>query len=231
MERALLLFISVLPVYLILAYIYKKDSEKESRKLLTKLFIYGVLSCFPATLLELYIGSYFPPEENMDLITLFIYVFLSIALVEELCKWWMSYKISYNNEEFDQIYDGIVYTVFVSLGFACFENILYVFDSGFMVGILRMFLAIPGHACDAIVMGNYYSLAKMANVMGNRSREKRNLFLSILMPTITHTLYDYCLFTGESTFLILFIILVITIYIYSFKKVKHFSKIDGQFTS
>lgn len=231
MKNIILLFISVLPVYIILAYVYNKDKEKESRKLLSTLFLKGIASCFPVIILELCFSLLFPPENEMNTFTLFWYTFLGIALIEEGYKWFITYKISYNSHEFNQVYDGIVYAVFVSLGFACFENILYVFESGISTGILRMFLAVPGHACDAIVMGNYFSLAKISAISNDKNREKKNLVLSILIPTLTHTIYDFCLFTGESIFLIIFSILVISIYIYSYQKIKHFSKITTTFNN
>ena len=175
MKTIILLIISILPVYLIGLYTYKNDREKEPKKLLTKLFIFGIVSCFPAVILELLLGSFFADPKNMDLITLFIYVLISIALVEEICKWFMTYSISYNHEAFDHIYDAIVYCVFVALGFALFENILYVLEGGITTGILRAFLSIPGHVCDGIIMGNYLGLAKISSINNNKQLEKKNL--------------------------------------------------------
>ena len=77
-------------------------------------------------------------------------------------------------------YDIVVYAVFVALGFAAFENILYVFDlQSIQVGIFRGLLAIPGHVCDGIAMGYYLSLAKYHEQKGNKQEEKRNKIKSI----------------------------------------------------
>lgn len=229
MENIILLLVAVLPIYIIGLYIYKKDKDKESKKLLSKLFIFGIISCFPAVILELIIGSFFPSEEQMNLTLLFIYVFVSVALIEEFCKFYMTYKIAYNHKEFNHIYDAIVYSVFVSLGFAAFENILYVMDAGLSVGLMRAFSAIPGHACDAIIMGNYLGLSKIAHINNKPSLAKKNLILSILLPTVAHTIYDYCLFTGKYIFIIIFLAMLIWIYIYSIKKVKKISNIERNF--
>ena len=217
------LFISILPVYLVGLYIYKKDNNKEPKSLLKRLFIYGMLSCIPAAIIELLLDNLFGLEESMNLVTLFFYVFISIALVEELFKWLITYHLTYNNYEFDELYDAIVYAAFVSLGFACFENIFYVLDTGAKVGLYRAITAIPGHASDAIIMGNYLGLAKLASVNGNSKLCKKNLLLSILIPTLTHTVYDYCIFTNNLFFLLIFAIFLISIYIYSIKKIKRIS--------
>ena len=223
MRILLLLLISILPVYLICLYVYKKDDRKEPAKLLRKLFIFGMLSCIPAAILEIILEPFFGTEESRNLIVWFIYAASSIALVEELFKWLVVYKVSYGHKEFDQVYDAIVYAVFVSLGFACFENIFYVLDSGITTGIFRAITAIPGHACDAIIMGNYLGLAKLADINHNSKLFKKNLLLSILLPTLAHSIYDYCLFSNNYVLIGIFFIFIIYIYIYSIKKIKRVS--------
>ena len=223
MEKIITLVIAILPIYLILLYIYKKDDNKEPKELLKRLFIWGMIICIPVAFIELGIQHLFPKEETMNLYMLFVYVLIDVALVEELFKWIIIYKITFNHESFDQLYDAIVYAVFVSLGFACFENIFYVLDSGITTGILRAVTAIPGHASDAIIMGNFLGLAKVAQLKGKNKLKRRFLFLSIIAPVYNHAVYDYCLYTNNVIFIIIFILFIIFIYIYSIKKVKKVS--------
>ena len=56
MNVIFLLIITFLPVYLVGLFVYKKDREKEPRKLLKKLFIFGMLSCIPTVIFELIFG-------------------------------------------------------------------------------------------------------------------------------------------------------------------------------
>ena len=228
-KNLILLVIAILPIYLIGLYIYSKDKEKESKKLLIKLFCFGIISCIPAVILELAVGGIFGSQTDMSMFRMFFYVLISIALVEEVCKWFFIYKISYKHKEFDHIYDAIVYCVFLSLGFAAFENIFYVFEGGLKIAFLRAISAIPGHACYAITMGNYLGLAKMYFFSNNKKLEKKNLRLSIIIPIIMHSLYDYCLFTGSFVFLVIFLIILVSIYIYGIKTVRKKSKIEHNF--
>lgn len=227
MRFIITLIIAILPVYVIGLYIYKKDTEKESTKLLRKLFILGMVSCFPAGIIEISIEPLFGTgTRNSNLIALFIYVTLGIAFIEEICKWFIVYKQAYNHDDFNHMYDAIVYCVFVSLGFACLENIFYVFsDSTIWTGLFRAITAIPGHACDAIIMGNYLALAKHNELNNNQNDYKKNLILSIVMPTLIHSIYDYCIYTESFTFLILFVFFLIFIYVMSIKKINKFSKV------
>ena len=163
--------------------------------------------------------------EKLNLIELIFHVFIGVALVEEFSKWIMTYLISYNNEEFDEIYDIIIYSVFVSLGFAALENILYVAQGGISTAIARALLAVPGHACDGVFMGYYFGLAKISEINNNEKLKRKNLVLSLLAPTILHGIYDYCLFTGRLIFLLLFFCFVFCLYKYSNKKIKQYSSI------
>jgi len=189
--------------------------------LLFQLFILGVFSCIPSSFLGSIFGSFFPDMEYMNYFQLFLYVLLVIALVEELCKWIVTYRLTYNHKEFDASFDMIVYTVFTSLGFACFENVLYVKEYGILIGILRGLLSVPGHACDGILMGIYLSSAKLFEVNGNIKLATRYKILSIIIPTFTHCIYDFCLFSENNYFILIFAVYVIfidIICIYGLKK-------------
>ena len=223
------LFISFLPVFLVGRYIYIHDKNKEPMKMLLKLFVSGILSCFLVLFISSIMGGIFPifngDVENLDLFELAIYVFIGIALVEEFCKWIMSYSIAFNNEEFEEVYDMIVYSTFVALGFAFFENFFYVLDGGVAVGIMRALLAVPGHACDGVFMGYYLGLAKTSDLNNRDDLKKKNLLLSVFVPTIMHGIYDFCLFTGNLLLLLFFFAFVIYVYVHSIKKIKKVSSV------
>ena len=190
----LLFLAAILPVIGLGFFIYAKDVNKEPSLLLAKIFFLGFFSAIPVVIVELFVGELLPTEGVSDFIIIFINTFFSVALIEEGFKWLVTKKIGYNNKEFDEIYDVIVYSVFASLGFACIENILYVFSTGFKTAISRAIFSVPGHACFAIVMGYFLSRAKVNNINGSKKIEKKNLLLSVLIPSLAHTAFDAILF-------------------------------------
>lgn len=225
---SLLVLIAVLPIVFICLYIYNKDKEKEPFQLLIRLFLLGIASCFLVLLISWKIQDVFPilakNVEDMSFLEVFLYSFIGVALIEEICKWVMVYFVGYKSKYFDQVYDSIVYAVFVSLGFALFENLIYVIPKGsFSVGIFRGLLAIPGHACDAIFMGYYLSLAKVAGNKGQKNLELKYQCLSILIPTILHGFYDFCLFANFSILMFIFFIFIISLYKVSLNKLRQLS--------
>lgn len=225
------IFIAVLPVVLIGIYIYKKDKIKKSKSLLLRLFLFGIFSCFPAVLFGSIIGNFFPKIKDMNFFELFLYCFIAISLIEELSKWFFTYKLTYYHIEFDSLYDMIVYAVFISLGFAFLENILYVKEYGIMTGILRGFLSVPGHACDGVLMGIYLGLSKVEMIRGKRNVSFIYKFMSILVPTLTHGIYDFCLFYGSNLFMLFFSFFVVIVDIICIKKVREISKFNFKFNN
>lgn len=225
----LLLILAVLPVVLILMFVYKKDKEKEPIALLMSFFFKGILSCFlvlfVSEILSLFLPFMSKELEAMNFIEVLLYSFVGVALTEETCKWLMVYKNGYNHHEFDEIYDILVYSIFVSLGFAFFENLLYVFnDHSISVAIMRAISAIPGHACDAVFMGYYLSLAKQCKILRKPQLEKKYLWMSVLIPTLLHGIYDFCLMSGIAILVLVFIVFVICLYVFSIQKLNKLAK-------
>ena len=202
-----LLLLAILPVFLLCFFIYKKDVNGEPSGLLAKMFIFGFLSAIPVVIGEMLLGNFFPTDGEKNFIILFINVFISVALIEEGFKWLVVKIFGYNNKEFDEVYDVIVYSVFASLGFACIENILYVISGGVSTAILRALLSVPGHMCFGVIMGYFLSQAKVNQVNGNSGLRTKNMVFSILLPALAHTVYDALLFYSVATSSILAILI------------------------
>lgn len=211
----ILLILSILPVFVLGTYIYKNDFDKEPTKLIFKLFIFGIASAFVTLFISDILYKIFPmfaeDPNKLDPIKLIPYAFIGIALVEEFSKWIFVYFDTYKRNEFNHAYDAIVYATFVSLGFACIENILYVFTLyDIQTAIVRAILAVPGHACDGVLMGYFLALAKISAKNNNSSLSTRNKILSLAVPMLAHGFYDYFLFASPfvSNFSLIFFIFV-----------------------
>lgn len=224
-----LIAISVLPVFLLGYYIYIKDSEKEPKSLLMGLFGSGLLAAILVIIINILIILIAPEfyisdgYNRFNFLTLFALVFLEIALVEEFSKWIMIRLIGYKNKEFDQLYDIIVYSVFVALGFAAIENILYVIQGGFSLGIYRALFSVPGHACFGVFMGYFLALAK-TNEKKDKFKYRFFMILSILVPALLHTFYNFCLMRETYSYLFIFLGFVIILYVSAVKEVNVMSK-------
>ena len=226
----MLLTLAVLPGLVLFYVVWKLDTvEKEPMGLLLKLFFCGGLTIISAMVLGLAGEGILAEliENQSSLIYLFIDNFVLTAMVEEGGKLFVLKKGTWKSKEFNYTFDGVVYAVAVSLGFAVFENILYVFESGFLTAIIRAVFSVPGHAVDAVFMGYFYGLARKAEGMGDRKERKLHMLEAFLVPVCLHGFYDFCLSTESLAFILLFLIYEIVITVAAVRKMIALSKTDA----
>lgn len=236
----MVVFWAVIPTVVLMIFIYKKDKlEKEPMKLLWTCFLFGVLSTIPVCVVELLGEELFESSlQEGSVAYALVDSFLVVALSEEVFKFLMLKWKTFKSPDFNCKFDAVVYAVFVSMGFAAFENIFYLYADGIRDGIYRMFTAIPAHGCDAVFMGYFYGKAKQADVFGNKKSKKANLRRAILVPTLLHGIYDCLISVDEQVvgedltvvFLICWILFVITLFVISFILVNKMSKEDMLFS-
>ncbi|MBA6152530.1 PrsW family intramembrane metalloprotease [Gelidibacter maritimus] len=185
-----LLALAIAPVVIIIIYIFIKDKyEKEPKQLLVNNFLLGaIVSVIITTLLYILIDIPLPLKNDNSIFEQFIKAFFVVGLSEEFSKYIIIRYYAQPHHEFNEPFDGIVYAVMVSMGFAATENIMYVLQGGIEVAIIRAFTAVPAHATFAILMGYFMGKAKFSNnrVLLNLT----GLFLAVLF----HGAYDFFLF-------------------------------------
>lgn len=188
-----LLALALAPAIVIMIYIYIKDKyEKEPVKFVLKNFGLGATASIIMTLLiGLILKMIFPKADPLSIVEQFFKAFVVVALVEEFSKYIIVRYYAQRNKEFDEPFDGIVYAVMVSMGFAALENILYVFQFGIENGILRAFTAVPAHATFGIIMGYFMGKSKFAK--SKKDKIRLNL-TGLLAATTFHGAYDFFLF-------------------------------------
>jgi len=189
-----ILLLSLLPSLLICIYIYFRDvREKEPFKLLLKAFFFGMLSV-ACTLFIHVVLNLAGLEYNNNA---FMSAFVEAAIIEECSKFFLLLCLIWKNSEFNERFDGIVYAVFVSMGFAFVENALYIFDdtsSYIPTFIARLLFATPAHFLFAVSMGYFVSVAKF-----NPIKKKRNLVYALLSAILLHGVYDYLLMYADAS--------------------------------
>jgi RsiW-degrading membrane proteinase PrsW (M82 family) len=185
-----LLLIAIIPVFIVIVYIYKKDKyEKEPKKLLLYTFLFGgIASILISTILYFFFDIFFPLTNDHNVYQQFIKAFFVVALIEEFSKYIIVRYYAQPKKEFNEPFDGIVYAVMVSMGFAAVENIFYVLEGGLEIAFIRSFTAIPAHATFAILMGYFMGIAKFS-----KNKRLYNI-LGLLFAIIFHGAYDFFLF-------------------------------------
>jgi RsiW-degrading membrane proteinase PrsW (M82 family) len=224
----ILIAAAVIPAAFLLVRVYQLDRlEKESPRLLWSLVKAGIFSSLIALVLEKVfislLNSYVPRDSEWFRILLY---FVIVGISEEGAKYFMLRRTSWNTPEFNCLYDGIVYAVFVSLGFALWENISYVLHYGFANAVIRAITAIPGHASFGVFMGLFYSASKMFEIQGDTQRSNLYSFIAILIPVLIHGAYDYIATLQTDSANVYFIAFIAVLFIVSIRLIKEFSQKD-----
>ncbi len=249
---------ALLPALILCIYVYRKDRvEKEPLVLLLSLLALGAISCYPAAELETLMGKWlvklFEPYGSMKDGVLQLSSgyyklyqvcnnFGRIALVEELCKWTVLMVVTARNKNFNCVFDGLIYAIFVSLGFAALENVMYVLKYGWATAVTRAILSVPGHMFFGVLMGYYYSFWRICNVARKQERQLKaaglisakarefsgagQLIASILLPILAHGLYDFCCYMDNWVADLVLAGLMTFLYMHCFGKIAKLSKLD-----
>ena len=216
-----LMALAIIPGLLLIIYVYKKDKvEKEPVGLLIKIIIFGVISCFAAGFLEPVESQFLPYYPPGSLQYAMQTSFLMAALVEEIVKFLAMRIGSWNYAGFNYRFDGVVYGVSSAVGFAIFENVMYVASYGLQTAIVRAFTAIPLHAFCGVFMGAIYSYSKKASILGDRRGTALYTLLALLVPMLIHGTYDTFAFLGQrgTMPLLVFVVLLYIAAIYTIKR-------------
>lgn len=219
---------AVLPAIFLMRYVYRQDQiEPEPVGLLASLVWKGVLAALAAIVLESLGQMVLDGQVSQDNPNYVYYLaFLVVAAVEEGTKFFFLYRRTWKEPDFNYRFDAIVYAVFVSMGFAAFENVKYVLSYGLSVALPRAILAVPGHMGFAVFMGIFYGRAKRCADWGNRFGCKVNLILSYLFPVALHGVYDSCCMTGTGRSTLVFVIFVLVMYLLVFRLIRNESRTD-----
>ena len=194
MNIIIILSAAILPAIILWLFIWKKDTQKEPTSWLLKAVLWGVAIIIPVAILESGIETILFGVEGKPT-TLFgttTMAFGVAALPEETFKLLALWMVLRRNPYFDEHFDGIVYAVCVGLGFAAFENIMYVFgeEDWFSTAIVRALLAVPGHYAFAILMGYYYSVYHFVD------HSPKVAACVLLVPVLAHGTYDALAMSG-----------------------------------
>ena len=227
----LFLAAALIPAIALMFYVYKHDRiEKEPASLLKKCILGGCLAAIAAIgleygaeyLMDRYFETHAISEAGYAVVTA-----VMVGLAEEGAKFFFLKKFTWNSPEFNYRFDGIVYAVFVSLGFAALENVIYVFSyASLAVAMQRAVLTIPGHMSFAVYMGYFYGRAKISDVSGNAPAAAAIQWTGYLSAVFLHAVFDGSLMIGSDASTIFFYVFVAVLDLYVISTLRRESLTD-----
>ena len=224
----ILIAAAIIPAVWLLRYVYRADVlEKEPGGLLLSLVLRGIVATFLALLTErLGSGILYLFFKEDTLVPHFLMYFVVVALSEEGFKYLLLYRRTWHSPDFNCRFDGVVYAVFVSLGFALWENIQYVSMMGLFAAAVRALTAVPGHACFGVFMGAWYGMARWYENYGEYDKSRRYRRLALIVPTLLHGCYDFIATISGTMFGMIFVVFVVLMFAAARRTVMRLSQDD-----
>ncbi|MBQ3421987.1 MAG: PrsW family intramembrane metalloprotease, partial [Romboutsia sp.] len=187
-----ILILAISPIIACIFWIYLKDKyDKEPTSALTKYFCLGILTSFICIIVENLLQRLYSSQG----ISFILYTsFIVAGLAEELIKAIILIPNLTREKYFNEKLDGIIYSVFLSLGFATIENIIYIvhesYEYVFQLGLSRAIISVPAHIMFGITMGYYIGKFKFEK---NKNKKLKYIFMSIFIPALLHGIFDFIL--------------------------------------
>lgn len=205
------LFVASLPAFIFIVFFALLDKKFTRKKWLTLLVVLlvGAIGSYICYRFEMHFGSYFKKVKDSTYLEVLFYAIFGVAIFEEGYKWLVSLGATYFDKKLKPR-SILIYTVFASIGFAWFENIVfYALKYGIITSINRMFAAFPSHVCEAIWMSYFLIL-----FYKNKSNKKwLYLCLSLIAPILVHAVYNSFLYGGDPVLINYHTIYVLVMYI------------------
>jgi len=227
MDYLYLIIFALLPSLIWLLFFLKKDANPESNEMILKVFLWGMFATLPIISLYFFIEALDYWIETIDLIEGFLafissstiiyilYLFLGIALVEEVLKYLVVRGKVLKNSELDEPLDVMLYMIIAALGFAALENILYLFQAETLpdvlwTNLLRFIAPVFGHALWSGTLGYFLALSFY------EPRQKLKLLLfGFFLASFLHASFNYVIIkaaeTDDQRWLIWIIIMIISL--------------------
>ena len=199
--------VTLLPVVILISYVYKKDLYPEDKR---EVFIAFLLGASIVLFLDILVpavdtfnDTFFKGFSNKAFMA-----FFRAATLEETLKFLVLYYYASKLDSFNEPMDAIVFATAASLGFAATENVDYVFHTtenqaqAFALAFARAFSAIPLHGLNGVIMGLFFGLA----IFGDK-HNKKYLFLALAVPIFIHGIYNFVLSINVG--ILIYVILII----------------------
>jgi len=198
------------PAFVWLYFWTEEDCHPEPPALLVSAFVSGMLAIPVALLAQMGWQIVVKTFVGADAMTS-LSILVGFAFVEELAKYLLVMLVIFWRADFDEPVDAMVYLIAASLGFAAFENVLYLlpefaknFELGLLTGNLRFLGATLLHALASGIVGffvaHHFCSSPLNRMWG--------AFMGMGAATLLHTAFNILILTTEGASLTPIVVLM-----------------------
>jgi len=162
----------------------------QSKVLLTSVFLLGIVSVLFVDFFNYISNGLFEDPFDKGYANDFVFTFFGVALIEEFAKFLpVALALLFFRKRFTDPIDYILLAGFSSIGFACFENLRYFNEHGFVILAVRSVTAMPSHLIFSTIF--IYGFVQFRFKEG--TKDKIAIPAYIFLAVMTHAVYDFTL--------------------------------------
>lgn len=196
--------LALLPGLAWLWYFYRQEGQPaETAPWLLLGFALGALVVAPAVALESGLQNFWLHAVPNPPAFWAVNFFLNVAPVEEFLKFYVVYRCIYPHRPVATPAEGLLYATASALGFASAENLIYIWEMGWGIILLRGLITTLAHVLFAALWG--LALGQARQYPADASRW---IVGGLLLAVLVHGAYNFILMTHPAGSLFLLGLLV-----------------------
>ncbi|PIR69256.1 MAG: hypothetical protein COU47_04130 [Candidatus Niyogibacteria bacterium CG10_big_fil_rev_8_21_14_0_10_46_36] len=191
---------SIIPVIIWLWFWLKEDPHPNPRRILIATFLGGALAVPIALIGEILAAKSAEAIGIFNETTFPFMLLFAWAGIEEFTKYKATSIIALHRPGFNEPIDAPIYLITAALGFAAFENTIFLFNAfqeapvlGLITGQLRFLGATLLHVTASGIVG-----VSIAYSFFHAESRKRNVFGGLFTATLLHTLFNFFILKQEN---------------------------------
>ncbi|MDP4009206.1 MAG: PrsW family intramembrane metalloprotease [bacterium] len=214
MNILLIGILGLLPSIIWLSYYLKKDRNPEPKHMIIRVFLLGMIMVVPTYFIEWSFDGIFSSLPVSLAVSTLLFIFIGIALVEEVIKYLTVVWGALKSQEIDEPVDIMIYMIVAALGFAAAENMKYIFEhlaigatipNVLLLTMLRFFFSTFLHALLSGMLGYFMVLSFF-----HQQHKWRFLLMGFTIAIVLHGVFNmYILKVGDISQLLVPLLILI----------------------
>lgn len=178
-------------IFLLLLLIAQAGMEKKNLALFAASYLFGFVAALPMIIAIYLVNTYWLVHVE-SLRRILFYGFILIGFLSELTKFLILRYKYMPNEHLTKPFDGVLFSVMVSMGFATLANIYFYFKWDYTDNLLTVLYAVPfANLLTSIILGFFVGMGKF------RSSGSFDSLTGLLAAIFFNGFFSFCLFSQD----------------------------------
>jgi len=178
-------------IFVLLLLIAQAGMERKNLALFASSYLFGFVAALPMIIAIYLVNTYWLVHVE-SLRRILFYGFILIGFLSELTKFLILRYKYMPNDHLTKPFDGVLFSVMVSMGFATLANIYFYFQWDYTDNLLTVLYAVPfANLLTGVILGFFVGMGKF------RSGGSFDSLTGLLAAIFFNGFFSFCLFSQD----------------------------------